>query len=104
MEYIALNPEMIMVLGFIFLTLFLFISEIVRVDVAAIIVMVLLGAVSYIPGFNNIADINHLFDGFASNALMSIIAVMVIGAGMDKTGLMTKVAAYIMNVGGAVRI
>ena len=101
MEYIALNPEMIMVLGFISLTLFLFISEIVRVDVAAIIVMVLLGAASYIPGFNNIADINHLFDGFASNAVMSIIAVMVIGAGMDKTGLMTKVAAYIMNVGGA---
>ena len=101
MEYIALNPEMIMVLGFIFLTLFLFISEIVRVDVAAIIVMVLLGAASYIPGFNSIADINHLFDGFASNAVMSIIAVMVIGAGMDKTGLMTKVAAYIMNVGGA---
>ena len=101
MEYIPLNPEMIMVLGFIFLTLFLFISEIVRVDVAAIIVMVLLGAASYIPGFNNVADINHLFDGFASNAVMSIIAVMVIGAGMDKTGLMTKVAAYIMNVGGA---
>ena len=65
MEYIPLNPEMVMVLGFIFLTLFLFISEIVRVDVAAIIVMVLLGAASYIPGFTNIADINHLFDGFA---------------------------------------
>ncbi|MDB3912587.1 SLC13 family permease [Paracoccaceae bacterium] len=101
MEYIPLNPEMVMVLGFIFLTLFLFISEIVRVDVAAIIVMVLLGAASYIPGFTNIADINHLFDGFASNAVMSIIAVMVIGAGMDKTGLMSKVAAYIMNIGGA---
>ena len=98
MEYIPLNPEMVMVLGFIFLTLFLFISEIVRVDVAAIIVMVLLGAASYIPGFTNIADINHLFDGFASNAVMSIIAVMVIGAGMDKTGLMSKVAAYIMNI------
>ena len=92
---------MVMVLGFLFLTVFLFISEIVRVDVAAIIVMVLLGIASYIPGFTNIADINHLFDGFASNAVMSIIAVMVIGAGMDKTGLMTKVAAYIMNIGGA---
>jgi di/tricarboxylate transporter len=101
MEYIPLNSEMMTLLGFIFLTLFLFISEVVRVDVAAIIVMVLLGASSYVPGFNNIADINHLFDGFASNAVMSIIAVMIIGAGMDKTGLMTKVAAYIMNVGGA---
>jgi di/tricarboxylate transporter len=31
---------------------------------------------------------------------MSIIAVMIIGAGLDKTGLMSKVAAYILKVGG----
>ena len=100
MEHIPLNPEMIMVFGFILLTIFLFVTEIVRVDVAAVLVMVLLGAASYIPGFNNIADVNHLFDGFASNAVISIIAVMIIGAGMDKTGMLSKVAARIMSVGG----
>ena len=31
---------------------------------------------------------------------MSIIAVMIIGAGLDKTGIMTKVAAFILKVGG----
>jgi di/tricarboxylate transporter len=31
---------------------------------------------------------------------MSIIAVMIIGAGLDKTGLMSKVSSFIMNVGG----
>jgi len=31
---------------------------------------------------------------------MSIIAVMIIGAGLDKTGIMSKVAAFILNVGG----
>ena len=100
MDPIALTPDMIVVLGFVVLTLFLFISEVVRVDVAALMVMVLLGGVSYIPGLQKVADVNHLFNGFASNAVLSIIAVMIIGAGMDKTGLMTRVAAFIMSVGG----
>ena len=101
MDPIYINQEMVMVFGFIFLTIFLFVTEIVRIDVAAVIVMVLLGAVSYIPGFQNVADVSHLFDGFASNAVISIIAVMIIGASLDKTGLMHQVAARIMNIGGA---
>jgi di/tricarboxylate transporter len=47
-----------------------------------------------------LVDNNHLFDGFASNAVISIIAVMIIGAGLDKTGVMSKVAAFILKVGG----
>ncbi|MET0093396.1 MAG: SLC13 family permease, partial [Sedimenticola sp.] len=42
----------------------------------------------------------HLFDGFSSNAVISIIAVMIIGAGLDKTGVMSKVAAFILKIGG----
>jgi di/tricarboxylate transporter len=38
----------------------------------------------------------RLFDGFSSNAVMSIIAVMIIGAGLDKTGLMGRVATFIL--------
>ena len=100
MELIALNTEMVAVLSLLAFTIFLFVSEIVRVDLAAIIIMVLLGALSYIPELNGLADINHLFDGFASNAVISIIAVMIIGAGLDKTGLMNTVAAKILKVGG----
>ena len=100
METINLTPEMIMVFGFIFLTIFLFVTEVVRIDVAAVTVMILLGIASYIPGFSSIADIHHLFDGFASNAVISIIAVMIIGAAMDKTGMMSVVSSRIMSVGG----
>jgi di/tricarboxylate transporter len=100
MELIALNTEMIAVLFLLAFTIFLFVSEIVRVDLAAIIIMVLLGALSYVPELNGLADVNHLFDGFASNAVISIIAVMIIGAGLDKTGLMNTVAAKILKVGG----
>ena len=41
-----------------------------------------------------------LFDGFSSNAVISIIAVMIIGAGLDKTGLMSQLAAIILKYGG----
>ncbi|MEM9715178.1 MAG: SLC13 family permease [Pseudomonadota bacterium] len=100
MDTITLTTEMIVVLCVLGFTIFLFVSEIVRVDLAAIGVMILIGALSYVPGLGNLADINELFNGFASNAVISIIAVMIIGAGLDKTGLMSKLAAAILNYGG----
>lgn len=92
------------VTGILVLTIYLFAFEIVDVDVAAISIMVLLGLTTLffpIMGLSEgLVDSRHIFDGFSSNAVMSIIAVMIIGAGLDKTGLMTKVAAFILKVGG----
>ena len=62
--------------------------------------MVLLGGLSYLPGLENIADIADLFKGFSSNAVISIIAVMIIGAGLDRTGLMSQLAGLILRYGG----
>ncbi|MCB1638470.1 MAG: SLC13 family permease, partial [Thiothrix sp.] len=47
-----------------------------------------------------LTDPQHLFAGFSSNAVISIIAVMIIGAGLDKTGLMSRVATFILSIGG----
>jgi di/tricarboxylate transporter len=91
--------------GLLLFTMYLFIFEIVTVDEAAITIMVLLGLSSLFATSmgleQGLVDNKHLFDGFASNAVMSIIAVMVIGAGLDKTGMMSKVAGYILKVGGS---
>ena len=100
METIPFTTEMAVVVGTLGLTVFLFVSEIIRIDLAAILVLVLIGILSYIPGLERLADVNHLFDGFASNAVISIIAVMIVGAGLDKTGIMNKVAAVILKKGG----
>jgi len=90
--------------GVLLLTIYLFAFEIVDVDVAAISIMVLLGLTSLfapVMGLEQgLVSTNALFNGFASNAVISIIAVMIIGAGLDKTGIMTKVAAFILKVGG----
>ena len=100
MEAIGLTFEMVVVLGLLVMTIALFVSEIVRVDVAAFSIMVLLGLMTAVPGLENLVDTRNLFDGFASNAVISIIAVMIIGAGLDRTGAMSTVATWITRVGG----
>ena len=100
MELIALNTEMSVVLAVLAVTVTLFVTEVFRIDLTAIITMVSLGLLSQIPGLSNLADTSRLFDGFASNAVISIIAVMIIGAGLDKTGLMSIIAGYILKIGG----
>ncbi len=96
--------EIAWVTAILLLTIYLFAFEVVEVDIAAITIMVVLGLTSLfapIMGLEQgLVDTAHLFDGFSSNAVMSIIAVMIIGAGLDKTGIMSKVAAFILNVGG----
>ncbi|MGB5440593.1 MAG: SLC13 family permease [Gammaproteobacteria bacterium] len=86
------------------LTIYLFVFEIVGVDVAAICIMVLLGLMTLIGplfGLNHpFVPVQHLFDGFSSNAVISIIAVMIVGKGLDKTGVMNTVARIILRRGG----
>nr|VFK18997.1 MAG: Di- and tricarboxylate transporter [Candidatus Kentron sp. LFY] len=100
----APEAEVSWVVGILLLTIYLFAFEIVPVDVAAISIMVLLG-LTYLVGplvglGGPLIDPMHLFDGFASNAVISIIAVIIIGAGLDKTGAMSNVASFILKIGG----
>jgi di/tricarboxylate transporter len=100
----APNREIAVVLNLLLLTVFLFAFEIVGVDVAAISIMVLLGLISYFSVHLGLAHSlvvgRDLFRGFSGNAVISIIAVMIVGAGLDKTGLMNKVASFIIRIAG----
>ena len=99
-EHLPLTFEIIGVLSILVLTVCLFAFEVVRVDVAAISVMVLIGLTSLIPGYGGLVDAEQLFSGYSSNAVISIIAVMIIGAGLDRTGIMSKLANTILKLGG----
>jgi len=96
--------EIAWVSAFLLFTIYLFAFEVIGVDVAAALVMVLLGLSSLLAPMMGLqaglVDNTQLFNGFASNAVISIIAVMIIGAGLDKTGIMSKVATFILKVGG----
>lgn len=88
-----MTPDMIltmMVLGFV---ICLFVFEWVRVDVVGIMMMVLLPLIGLVTP-------KEAFSGLSSNAVCSIIAVIIIGAGLDKTGVMNKVAKPIMALAG----
>lgn len=102
---IAPTPEIGWVCVILVLTIYLFVFEVVGVDVTAVSIMVLLGLSSLFAGVmgleQGLVDNQHLFDGFGSNAVISIIAVMIIGAGLDKTGVMSRVASFILRVGGS---
>lgn len=99
-ETVVLTAEMAIVLFLLAVTVYLFAFSVVRVDVAAMIIMVTLGLVSKAPGIEPILDLKELFSGFSSNAVISIIGVMIIGKGLDKTGLMSRLAQLILTVGG----
>ena len=101
---IELTYQMGVVLAILGVTIALFVTEVFRIDFSALLVLVSLGLLSQMPGLESLADPANLFEGFASNAVISIIAVMIIGAGLDKTGLMSRVAAAILKYGGKTEI
>lgn len=96
--------EIAWVSAILLLTIYLFAFEILDVDVSAISILVILGLTSLLAPYmgleKGLVDTSQIFNGFASNAVISIIAVMIIGAGLDKTGLMSQVATLILKVGG----
>ncbi|MGD8809875.1 MAG: SLC13 family permease, partial [Gammaproteobacteria bacterium] len=96
----ALTTEMIVVLGIVIFTIVLFAAELVRVDVAAVLIMTLLGVLILVPGLEGLLSPDLLFSGLSSNAVVSIIAVMILGRGLDKTGVMEQIALVILRYGG----
>ena len=88
-----MDIQIILTLFVLILTVFLFVTEILRSDVSALIVLttlVILGLVS--P--------QEAFEGFSSEAVIAMAGVMVISSGIQKTGLMIKASRYILDIAG----
>jgi di/tricarboxylate transporter len=88
-----LTNQMILVMAMIGLAIFLFIVEWVRVDVVAILMMVTLPLLDLVTP-------KEAFSGLSSNAVVSIIAVIIIGAGLDKTGIINRLVGPIVRLAG----
>jgi len=96
----ALTTEMVIIMVIIVFAVLLFATELLRVDVAAILIMTLLGLLIFVPGLQELLTPDVVFSGFSSNAVVSIIGVMILGGGLDKTGAMERVAWAILRYGG----
>ncbi len=88
-----MTPEIILVMAVLAFAVLLFIFEWVRVDVVGIIMMVLLPLLGLVTP-------KQAISGLSSNAVVSIIAVIIIGAGLDKTGVMNTMARIILRFAG----
>ena len=90
---LPLTTEMALVLGLVIFTMVMFTWERVRADVTALLVLVILGLTQLVPP-------DRLFDGFAGGAVMSVIATMVLGAGLDRTGALNRLAGWLLRRSG----
>lgn len=88
-----METEILLVLLVLLATIILFVTEALRVDTIAVLIMLTLawlGLVSPVAAFS----------GFASNAVIAMAAVMILGYGIDRTGVMVRLSRKIISVAG----
>jgi di/tricarboxylate transporter len=90
---LVLTNDMLIVFGFLIFVTVLFVFDIVRVDMVGLLMMVLLP-------LSGVIDPAEAISGLSSNAVVAIIAVIIIGEGLDKTGAMNVVARQIIRYAG----
>ena len=86
----TMTLQIALVLAILALTVFLFVTELVRVDIVAIVVMISLP-------WLGLVDVAEAFSGFASNAVVAIIAIMILGYGVDRSGAMNRLIHPIVS-------
>lgn len=87
---LTLTNDMKLVLGLVGFTMAMFLFERIRADVVALIVLVVLGVTGLIAP-------EEIFGGFSGNAVMSIIATTVLGAGLERTGALNRLASWLLR-------
>ncbi|MGB4857947.1 MAG: SLC13 family permease [Dokdonella sp.] len=90
---LSLTPEMMIVFGLLLFTVTMLVLEWIRPDLVALLVLVAIGVTNLMP-------VEQLFDGFSGTAVISLLAVMIMGAGLDRTGVLGKAASFILRMGG----
>jgi di/tricarboxylate transporter len=89
----VLTSEMLIVFVLLGVAVLLFVFDWLRVDLVGILMMISLPLTGVLTGEEAIM-------GLSSNAVVSIIAVMIIGAGLNRTGIMNILAKKIIKIAG----
>jgi di/tricarboxylate transporter len=92
---LTLTTNMALVFALLAFTVLMLVLEWIRADLIALLVIVVIGITRLLP-------VEQLFEGFAGNAVISLIAVMIMGAGLDRTGVLSKAASFILRLAGGV--
>ncbi|MBV2208361.1 MAG: SLC13 family permease [Thermomonas sp.] len=87
---LTLTSDMQLVLGLVAFTMVMFLFERIRSDVISLVVLVALGLTGLVAP-------EDLFGGFSSDAVMNVIATMILGAGLDRTGALNRLASWLLR-------
>ncbi len=87
---LTLTNDMLLVLSLVVFTMLMFLFERIRADVVSLVVLVLLGLTGLVAP-------EDLFGGFSSDAVMNVIATMILGAGLDRTGALNRLAGWLLR-------
>lgn len=89
---LTLTTDMKLVLGLVVFTMAMFVFQRIRADLVALVVLVVLGLSGLIAP-------EEIFGGFSGSAVMSITATMILGAGLDRTGALNRLAGWLLRRG-----
>ena len=85
-----METEIIIVLAIMAFTIVMLVTEVVRIDVAAIITLLLLT-------WTGVLTSSEALSGFSSNAVVAMIAVMILGEGIARTGMMSRFSKWLLK-------
>lgn len=89
-----MDSSMIVVLLMLSATIVLLMADVLRIDLVAMLVMLLLG-------WSGILTAEEVFSGFSSNAVIAMMGVMMISQGLSKTGVIDRLSqAALQKTGG----
>ncbi|MCH9693974.1 MAG: SLC13 family permease [Gammaproteobacteria bacterium] len=88
-----MTPEIALVLGILVISLILFISEVIRMDLVALLV---LGALAV----TGLVDSNQAFAGFRNSAVITVWAMFILSEGLTRTGIADIIGRQVMRFGG----
>jgi len=81
------------VLGILAISLILFISEVIRMDLVALLV---LGALA----LTGLVTTEQAFDGFSNGAVITVWAMFILSEGLTRTGIADIIGRQVMRLGG----
>ncbi len=86
---------MILVLGLLAFTMLMLVLEWIRADMVALLVVVTIGLTGLIPP-------ERVFNGFSGTAVIAIIAIMIMGEGLDRAGVLNVTAQFVVRLANGV--
>lgn len=85
--------EIALVLGILAVSLILFISEVIRIDLVALLVLGILAVTGLVSS-------DEIFQGFSNSAVITVWAMFILSEGLTRTGIANIIGNQVMRIAG----